>query len=222
MKHKVQIIVSMVLVICLSVSITVYAVNETEMSMDVVYTKTDAIEETTAEETEPIPAETEEIPIETETLPVETEEIPVETEPEETEPIPEQGIYEVDIPAEISINEQEKLYITLSYSTLTENQTVYVYIDGDRSFNPFDGYLHLSPTYTDSYEAIVRVGRYWGENTIFGFLTGRGLHKVATFRGPNLQPTEYGIIRFDVLNDTELKNDTYRGTLYFRISFVGK
>ena len=190
MKRKFSGALCLLLIFCLMCSVTAYAADETEIQTIITYT--------TAEEPE-------------------QEEPPAETEPpavdsgdyDEPVNIP---VYEIAIPSEMSLNNGTTIPIYLITNNLTDEQTLNVYIDADRTLAD-DGYLHLQGTNTDDVAKVV-VGYYnsAGKPT---HINNSGIWQVGIFESGNIRPVRYGTIYFNVVNDSELAADTYTGTVYF-------
>lgn len=190
MKRKITGVLSLLLIFCLMCSVTAYAADEGEIQTIITYTK--------AEEPK-------------------QEEPPAETEPpavdsgDYDEPV-NTPVYEIAIPSELSLNNSTVIPIYLITNNLTDEQTLRVNIDADRTLAD-DGYLHLQGTNTDDVAKVV-VGYY---NSVGNpeHINNSGIWEIGVFESGNIRPVRYGTIFFDVVNDSELAADTYTGTVYF-------
>lgn len=161
-------IIMLALVFCFSSTLPIYAVNETEMEMQVTYSHTNIC-------------------------------------------------YEVVIPAELSLNMQDSHSIYLSRYEFMPYQRLSVYIDGDRTFDPNDGYLHLKALWQNDVKVCVKRNT---DTPIYEPITGPGLHEVARFEEVKAHPTKYGQIRFDILDKEFIETGVYTGTVYFIIELT--
>ena len=190
MKRKISGALCLLLIFSLVCSVTAYAADETEIKTIITYTKTEEPEQ-------------EEQPAETETPTVDNgdDDKQVNT-----------PVYEIAIPSEMSLNEGTVIPIYLITNNLTDEQTLRVHIDADRTLAD-DYYLHLRGTNTDDI-AKVAVGYYnsAGKPTR---INNSGIWEVGVFESGNIRPVRYGTIYFNVINESELAADTYTGTVYF-------
>lgn len=190
MKRKFSGVLCLLLIFCLMCSVTAYAADETEIQTIITYTKT---EEPPQEEP---PAETE----------------PPAVDSDNDEPV-NTPVYEIAIPSEMDLNiDGTVIPIYLITNNLTDEQTLRVHIDADRTLAD-DYYLHLQGTNTDDV-ATVSVGYYnsAGKPTR---INNSGIWEVGVFESGNIRPVRYGTIYFNVINESELAADTYTGTVYF-------
>lgn len=131
----------------------------------------------------------------------------------------EQKIYELDIPATVSLNEGNSLNIRMSYCELPEGKNIIVYIDGDRTFDPSDGYLHLKAA-GEHDDAKVMVSRNTADFNALEEVRGPGLHEVGVYDWSWIFPSKYGYLSLDLIYIDQIKPDTYTGTIYFAIKVV--
>lgn len=192
MKHNIMRWLCLVLAFCLLGSSVAYAANETAATMTVTYTQE-----------APEPSETES-PNDTP-----TEEMPT------TQPGNQASSYEIDIPSEISLNDGDSTLLMMNSLNIGKSFKVVVYIDGDRTFQD-DGFLHLTAPGNDQ-TAKTAVYRYNSESDTYERLSGDGEHEVAVFKYYSLNPNKYGLLRFEIENQSELEPGTYSGTVYFSI-----
>ncbi len=193
MRKQIRTAVLLVMVACVLLSSTAYAANETETTTTVTYEQQG--DENTGGGVIYTPDNTENSGSE------------------------EQKIYELDIPATVSLNDGNALPIRMSYCELPEGKNIIVYIDGDRSFDPSDGYLHLKAA-GDHDDVKVMVSRNTEDFDGFEELRGPGLHEVGVYDWSWIFPSKYGQLSLDLLYIDQIKPDTYTGTLYFAIKVI--
>lgn len=131
----------------------------------------------------------------------------------------EQKIYELDIPATVSLNEGNALNIRMSYCELPEGKNIIVYIDGDRTFDSSDGYLHLKAA-GEHDDAKVMVSRNTADFNNLEEVRGPGLHEVGVYDWSWIFPSKYGYLSLDLIYIDQIEPDTYTGTIYFAIKVV--
>lgn len=123
-------------------------------------------------------------------------------------------LYEISIPADMSLNNGTSLPIYLITNNLVDGQRLHVHIDADRTIGD-DTYLSLYGTNTNDV-AKVTFGYY---NSIGKpvYINNTGMWEVATFESGNIRPVFGGTLFFNVINDDELSVDTYTGNVYFKL-----
>ena len=138
-----------------------------------------------------------------------------EEEAGETSP----ALYEINIPAEVSLNDGREMYITANYLNLSSGQSVTVYLDGDKTFSE-DGYFHLQADGKE--DARIAINRRNQAKNTGELIGGSGLFGAAIFEGNNLQPMEYGTLYLNLIGKSSIEPGSYQGTLYFTIQTSGE
>ena len=117
----------------------------------------------------------------------------------------------------MSLNNGSTLPIYLLQNNLAEGQTLYVYIDGTKSYAG-DGLLHLRGANTQE-DAKVLINRYDTDGSYMA-VTQLPCPTVAVFQSGSIRPIKYGTISFTVIDEDNLAPDTYTGNLYFTFSIT--
>lgn len=137
--------------------------------------------------------------------------------------------YEINIPAEVSLNAGRELYITADSMNLPTGESVVVSVDYDRSFTLErtettdggvieDSYIKLDSATGDSF-AKVHVNRSNLDGSDAGMIYQTD-STAAVFTGTSLQPTQYGILYLNLYKPGTIAPGTYTGTLHFTIELV--
>ena len=103
-----------------------------------------------------------------------------------------QAIYEVDIPAEIIIDDVATMPLALSYNALEEDEYVSVHFNGTASLDQFDGCVHLTSPATDDIKRVMAFMR-WSNNGDWERISAAGTTEVARFS------KDGNIYRYDAL-----------------------
>lgn len=137
--------------------------------------------------------------------------------------------YEINIPAEVSLNAERELHITADSMNLPAGKSVVVSVDYDRSFTLErtettdggvieDSYIKLDSATGDGF-AKVHVNRSNLDGSGAGMIYQTD-STAAVFTGTSLQPTQYGILYLNLYKPGTIAPGTYTGTLYFTIELI--
>lgn len=132
-------------------------------------------------------------------------------------PLPSGASYEINIPADVSLNKGRELWITANSMSLSEGQSVVVNLDYYRTFDD-RGHLHLRDSNTGS-EALVAINRHDFDINAGGLLYDTDT-TVAVFTGNSLQANKYGLLYLNLLQPGTIAPGTYEGTIYFTIELI--
>lgn len=192
MKEKTRVALCLVLALCLALSSTAYALEQTTAETRITYTKT-------GDNSSPSP------------------------------PVTAAASYEINIPAEVSLNAGRELYITAANLNLSGGESVVVSVDFARSYTTELGEAEEGGVLEDSYIKLDSVdGSSFAKVNInrHNYDTGAGELIVSTdttaavFTGSSLQPSKYGLLYLNLYRPGTIEPGTYSGTLYFTIELV--
>lgn len=139
-------------------------------------------------------------------------------EKEQSEPTPSRPVYEIAIPAEMSLNDGNTMPIYLTENNLTAAQRLDVCIDANSELDSTDHTLHLQGSKSQT-PAKVKIGYYLSGGTV-EYIDNGGFWQVAAFESGNVHPVARGTICFELTNESELAADTYSGTLNFSLKLI--
>lgn len=139
-------------------------------------------------------------------------------ENEQSEPTPSRPVYEIAIPAEISLNDSDTVAIYLTENNMTAAQHLDVCINATTELNSADHTLHLQGSKSQT-PAKVKIGYYIAEG-IIEYIDNSGSWQVAGFESGNVHPVARGTVHFELANESELAADTYSGTLNFTLKLI--
>lgn len=137
---------------------------------------------------------------------------------EQSEPTPSRPVYEIAIPAEMSLNDGNTMAIYLTENNLTAAQRLDVCIDADSELDSVDHTLHLQGSKSQT-PAKVKVGCYIAAGKV-QYIDNTGFWQVAAFESGNVHPVTRGTVCFELTNESELVADTYSGTLNFSLTLT--
>lgn len=134
--------------------------------------------------------------------------------------------YEINIPAEVSLNAGRELYITANSMNLPAGASVVVSVDYERSYTEERTRTETGALVEDYYIKLlstngvdiakVSINRHNYEIGA-GEMMGRADSVAAVFTGNSLQPAKYGLLYLNLDMPGTIAPGTYSGNLYFNI-----